>query len=76
MKESTKNDKMAWDLHLIKNMADKCSLQMNREYFQTVNKTLNRSVEMGVKHVFSSITAHISVISLGTVICAISDTSS
>ena len=53
---------------------DKCSLQMNREYFQTVNQNLNRSVEMGVKHVFSSINAHISVLSLGTVICAISDT--
>ena len=30
---------------------------------------------MGVKHVFSSINAHLPVLSLGTVICAISDTS-
>ena len=42
---------------------------MNREYF---HQNLNRSVEVGVKHVFSSINAHISVLSLGTVICAIS----
>ena len=47
---------------------DKCSLQMNRKYFQTVSQNLNRSVEMGVKHVSSSTDAHISVLSLGTVI--------